>query len=709
MYLLRALTAVASIDSPPISASSPDAVPGGVSTLDPTVITARSVLVEWTVPAQPNGQSLQYYVYGSHRDRTGRVVEEKWEGSSSLSANLTGLRSFTLYTLTLEACTSAGCANGSSTHAKTEPSLPELFDDPIVDDSFGADRLHVSWAPAREPNGEVSHYELYASPDADDAMMYLKYRGMDTSFTITRLTPETSYRVKVRVFNKDVDGFTETSVVTARTPMSAPEDLIEPYAVVLTSTSVLVTVSAPGRPNGEIDYYGIIFNGALRTNVTEPGNYTVSKLIPYTAYDVSIRVCIKPTETSAGGCSTSDTVTVRTLADVPEGLDAPQVVNLNATVVLVRWTSPHRPHGPLIEYHVYRNDDRITTVPPAEPLGFVDSTTSPYTLYNYSIEAVGAAGTVRSPDSRILTLPAAPEGAVPPEVEVTGSRSVDVTILPPIGLHGPLFGYLLYLRGGAHGTGEGRTVYSGVDTDVTIDDEELLEPFISYELRSVVINSVGRAQSAWTPFRMNEAAPAAFASGSVVILELGSSWAHVAWNHTTSKHGLLTAAHVVAEDLSGVAINLSSTVPLDANSMNISGLSPLTMYDISVHLCTRGGCVASPAVTATTMGSPPGGFSISTLVALDESTVEIRWDEPEVDAQGVSRYDIVRNGEKIASVSTRTYIDDTVMPSSAYVYMIVAVNPSGEITRAPNHSWRVISANDGLTRAVARTHDQYAP
>lgn len=376
------------------------------------------------------------------------------------------------------------------------PRRPTGVDAPTVDNTVGADRLLVLWSPPRRQNGRLSFYEVLIARNASVATPSIAYRGRETSFTATGLTPDTAYRVLIRVYNVDVSGFAESPTVVATTPLNIPEQLQPPRVRVVGAREVEVFVLPPAQPNGVIHYYGVLINDVMVRNVTSPGNYSVTGLIPYTTFRVAVRVCIRATPTSASGCATSDSTAATTSADIPEQQSPPTVFNLNASVVLVQWSAPGLPNGPLDYYLLQRNGVVIANVTgdtAAAELGHVDTTVSPFTTYGYSIAVHTPVGSIQSGTTNITTLPALPRGAVPPSVLVTGSMSVAVDIEPPTALNGPFVGYVLYLRLASMTSSRGTAVFSGTNSSVTLDRSGLLLPFTHYEIRSVVINTVGRA------------------------------------------------------------------------------------------------------------------------------------------------------------------------------------------------------------------------
>jgi usherin len=71
--------------------------------------------------------------------------------------------------------------------------------------------------------------------------------------------------------------------------VSAPIGLDAPTLTVVSDTSLRVTWTAPSNPNGQITAYSIYVNGRnISTDMTVPGSYAVTGLLPYTIYSVQV-------------------------------------------------------------------------------------------------------------------------------------------------------------------------------------------------------------------------------------------------------------------------------------------------------------------------------------------------------------------------------------------------------------------------------------
>lgn len=155
---------------------------------------------------------------------------------------------------------------------------------------------------------------------------------------------------------------------------------------------------------------------------------------------------------------------------------------------------------------------------------------------------------------------------------------------------------------------------------------------------------------------------------------------------------------VLLSDAAGRERNVSALLaPFGSTSVNATGLDAYTNYTLRVELCTVGGCTTSSAIVHRTLGAPPGPFAITSIIALDDTTVELHWAEPESINQPILRYDVYRNDVFLTSTTNLTSTDATALPNSAYQYVITATNPTGTSTTAS----AVVVTPEGTPSGVA--------
>jgi poly(3-hydroxybutyrate) depolymerase len=129
---------------------------------------------------------------------------------------------------------------------------------------------------------------------------------------------------------------------------------------------------------------------------------------------------------------------------------------------------------------------------------------------------------------------------------------------------------------------------------------------------------------------------------------------------------------------SGVSNNVGSST---AASYTDAALSASTTYSYTVSaLNSLGESAQSMAVSATTLGAnqipaAPNGLTVSGTTT---SSVSLTWN---ASARAVA-YNICRNGNKVGSSSSTSYIDSGLSGGTNYIFAVTAVNSSGESAKS---------------------------
>ena len=114
--------------------------------------------------------------------------------------------------------------------------------------------------------------------------------------------------------------------------------------------------------------------------------------------------------------------------------------------------------------------------------------------------------------------------------------------------------------------------------------------------------------------------------------------------------------------------------------MSDTGLTPGASYTYQVTAKDSAGNVSSPSNSATITtqpDTPPTAPGTPTATSVTSSQAWISWTQA-TDNVGVTRYDVIRNGQVIASVSGTGYIDNSVSAGATYTYQVVAYNAAGQ-------------------------------
>ncbi|XP_049799922.1 Down syndrome cell adhesion molecule-like protein Dscam2 [Schistocerca nitens] len=184
-----------------------------------TALSSQSILVVWSSPpiSDINGVLLGYRV-------TYRTVME-WDDVSTPSEQTTqvqkleifGLQRYCNYSIEVKAYTRKGDGVPSKPiFCRTQEDVPGAPDDikALVMDSR---TLLISWRPPRFPNGVIINYKVYIQSldGASLPMEQFEVPPSQTHYTLSHLSPQRRYEMKVSAATAAGEGVPSTSVVQA--------------------------------------------------------------------------------------------------------------------------------------------------------------------------------------------------------------------------------------------------------------------------------------------------------------------------------------------------------------------------------------------------------------------------------------------------------------------------------------------------------------
>lgn len=157
-YVVVARNSKGSVESIQSLARTWASAPSGFDPPKLSAVSATSMQVSWTVPAQPNGVIMNYTVY-----KGGEIVYSG--GPTLMNYIVPGLQFWTEYTFRVQACTDRGCVLSTGATARTLPSKPEEQAPPILLALANQNGAHagvlIEWDPPQKPNGLIHRYEIY--------------------------------------------------------------------------------------------------------------------------------------------------------------------------------------------------------------------------------------------------------------------------------------------------------------------------------------------------------------------------------------------------------------------------------------------------------------------------------------------------------------------------------------------------------------------
>uniref|UniRef100_A0A3Q0RBB8 Usher syndrome 2A (autosomal recessive, mild) n=1 Tax=Amphilophus citrinellus TaxID=61819 RepID=A0A3Q0RBB8_AMPCI len=348
----------------------------------------------------------------------------------------------------------------------------------------------------------------------------------------------------------------------------APSQQPAPVGVALSYSSIRLSWYPPDSPNSHRLNYTLIRDG--QSVHTIQSRYPFSResfedigLSPFTNYSYWLITA------NVAGMTISASASYQTLGAPPEAdqLHLNLVGRPGATSASFNWSTPRNDTGP----------------------------------------ACSSGGCSSSPPLSLLTASAPPQNQPPPIVTAMGPHTLHASWEPPSQPNGVITMYEVFLRGPVESQnlsslGFEKRVFlssgwlnqsvssvsnlanrSTVSLPETSTDITGLQAYSTYQMRVVSTNIAGSSTSGWTTARTMEGVPEFMAPPEVSALS--STSLKVTWS-TAEDHGVIVL-HRVGPSSQPIFI--------------VKGLKPYYVYNFTVTLCTKTGCVTSLPSTGWTL------------------------------------------------------------------------------------------------------------
>lgn len=428
----------------------------------------------------------------------------------------------TVYTLTLQACTRAGCAHSAPQSVHTAEAPPRSQAPPAVR-SVGPTSVELTWSEPVHPNGKITRYEVIRRcvegnrTDAD--VVCTEYTADRDAFACsdTGLQPWTPCEYKIHAWNSAGHACSPWTAVRTR---PAPPEGLSPPAITLVSAgppTLLIAWLPPEQPNGVVQSYRLHRSGAPRPFRFDAVtfNYTDAELLPFSTYSYAVTAC------TSGGCGASEPAHTTTPEAAPAGVRPPGLRAVSATQINASWSPPAAQNGRITTYWLRSEGQEH---PAGQGLSLLVAHLQPYTQYSFSLVACTRGGCTASAPTSARTLEAPPQDMDPPELQVTGSESIEVTWTPPRHPNGQVRSYELRR--------DGTIVYTGLETRY---QDFTLTPGVEYGYTVTANNSQGGTVSPLVKDRTSPSAPSGM--GPPTVQARGPQAISMAWDPPVRTNG----------------------------------------------------------------------------------------------------------------------------------------------------------------------------
>ncbi|XP_022099403.1 usherin-like isoform X2 [Acanthaster planci] len=712
-YTLVACTAAGCTSSNPVSITTPEAPPQGVSSPVHVVISATMLELYWSPPTTPNGIITSYQLY-----RFNQLVYSG--GNSGLMFTDTNLTPNTRYEYTLRASTSAGGTNSSVYACQTPESSPEGIPTPSLT-VLSSSSIRATWQAPVTPNGVIRRYGAVILSGTPEQRPY--FSGLATSLVISNLTPFRLYDIRVEACNDGGCGHGPKAF--ARTFEAPPQGQGPPTLVASGATVVEVSWDPPTYPNGNItrymvhrrqygtnQLYLVYQGGASQTSFVNAGG----GLSPFTLFEYRVTVY------NSEGMDEGPWANVRTLEAPPQGVAQPELVAISSYAIQASWGLTAFPNGLItayrLEYQEISNDPTLPNpvVPAATVEGSLFQTTfyglSPFTSYQVRIVAINGAGETAGPWGQVTT-----QEGVPAEigqftvVQQSDGRSLVLRWPEPGQPNGHIREYRIY-----------EDVYLITPIYIGLTREYLfrrLEPYTEYVVVLEACTSIGCGRGEPQSVVTAEVAPENQAPPTLG--EVTSTSVQLIWSPPVSANGRILRYDIVRRTATSSRRRRDTDSSLftdtrvvhqeyntQATQYNFTdfSLQPHKLYEYRVMVVNSIGQAQSPWVSVRTEQAPPVGLlsPVVSHVANDPTTLQIQWSAPS-QANGVlTRYLLRRNESAPFSFETPfsfEHTDQGLVAYTVYAYTITACTDGGCTESDPTYVRTLETAPGNVAPPVA--------
>ncbi|XP_068431767.1 usherin [Clinocottus analis] len=610
-----------------------------------------------TEPNTPSDSPISGF-FSTASDSCSSILSVTVPGNTS-SYTFLDLPPYQTYSLQMEACTSVGCSvSGMSQDFRTLAAPPEGVPAPHPYSDTPTSVL-LSWGAPEWSNGPLERWLIERRVTGTKQVSTVGHLPPDPpplSFldSSSALSPWTSYQYRLVLHNQA--GNTTGPWVNVTTRPSRPAGLSPPIVKVLGPESIQVTWSPPLITNGEIHVYEIrlpetrIFHGS--TNASE-FNITITDLIPYTNYSITILACSNGGG-HVGGCTESLPTPATTLSTIPEGLEPLSVVAVSESFLAISWQAPSRPNGPNIRYKLLRRKTHqplaIATVPtvtamsppPSEDLHrwlhvysgtklfYQDKGLSRFTRYHYQLVVHNDVGYSSGQIVPAVTMAGVPYHSPSISAHAVNHTAVQVTWTQPSlqDLQGEVESYFL-------------TIMSSWFSQILAFPPEIMSTVISdlwpsttYLLSVQVSNGAHNTTKATVNVTTEDGEPEGISAPEVV--PVNSSTVRVLWFPPLQPNGAVTGYYIYING------HLHGSVDNSSGSYLLSDLLPFTVYNVQVEVCTVYACVRSNITQTTTVEDLPADLATPHAHVINPRVVRLDWSRPGRPSGIMLGYDVLR-------------------------------------------------------------------
>lgn len=497
----------------------------------------------------------------------------------------------------------------------------------------------ITWTASTD-NIEVAGYNLYYQGENAELTL-INQDGVieETEYTLTGLTPETTYQIVVEAVDEagNIARARAVEVVTLE-DTEAPDAPTNVKASEITETSAKITWTA-STDNVEVAGYNIYVDEAkINESLVTVTEYTLTDLKAGTEY----KVVVESVDTSSNTQS-SEAVTVKTVDTTkPSSPSEVAVGKITHNSAEVTWQESTDNVG-VTGYNIYLNNKLVNTSPVTE-LRCELTALEAETEYQVKVEALDEAGNTSVSDPTSFTTKTAPDNEAPTApggvaVSSITDNSAVVSWTASTDNVG-VAGYNIYLNDNkinALPVTELQFQLTGLAAET------------EYQVRIEAVDGAGNTSSSGSISFATEALQtsdneAPTVPSGVAVSGITESTAVVSWTESTDNVGV-AGYNIYLND------NKVNALPITELKFQLTGLTAETEYQVKVEALDEAGnsSISNPVSFVTGVApdreapTKPDGITISDIT---HNSAVVMWNES-TDNVGVVGYNIYLNDVKV--------------------------------------------------------------
>ncbi|KAE8615256.1 hypothetical protein XENTR_v10008456 [Xenopus tropicalis] len=596
----------------------PESAPEGIKYIN---ISSTDIEVSFYPPLIPNGNIMYYTIYITWLNET----MEKAMNTTNLIGNITGLKKYTSYILSVSASTIKGEGIRSAPQIiTTEEDSPSSPPRSLKVKQLSGITMELSWEPPLEPNGIILNYNVYIWNEISNKTITVK----QTFVELEHLETNNEYYAYVTTITRFGDGNIRSDIVTFRTSEGAPSDPPRNVSYKnITSDSIMVYWIPPSKPNGIIQYYLVYYSNITDTysknltadeiNTDMEGQWAiVGGLAKFSTYKFWITA-----STSFGdGNQTSEKIDVITDEDVPEsGPVIKDCFNQTSASCLLIWDPPLKPNGIIRNYSLELYGPQGNQSLCTSDTFIILKDLTPYTQFIVSIAATTIKG--MGPPNQFAFQTDEAEPSMPPQ-NLTFINASDNTAWlhwsPSPKPNGIVLAYSFKIVE----NGSELEFFQNITGKQTEGQLSALQPFTTYFASVSAFTKVGNGNqfSNNISFTTKESVPGIVQNIRCTPTSYQSVL--IQWDPPSQQNGMISHYIITSND------NISEVPPKD-QVYTLRELLSNTTYTFKIQAVNAAGKGQEQECNATTKSEEvPSAPRSVTFLSVESGSLVIRWNRP---------------------------------------------------------------------------------